>query len=133
MTVPSVSSPTQVGLAQLDTYAGSVRNRDNAAQANTTQSASQVAGNAYEQTAVEQTKKPTPVEELKKAADKLNKVVNVYASELKFTVDEETGIDVVKVIDTQSKEVIRQIPSEEMLKIAESIEHLQGLLVRQKA
>ncbi|WP_137938079.1 flagellar protein FlaG [Chitinivorax sp. B] len=129
MTVPSVSLPTQVGSAQLDTYAGGVRKQDNAAQT----SVSQAVNRANEQAVAEQTRRPTSVEELKKAADKLNKVVNVYASELKFTVDEDTGFDVVRVIDTQSKEVIRQIPSEEMLKIAESIEHLQGLLVRQKA
>lgn len=71
--------------------------------------------------------------ELKKATENLNKVVNLYASELKFTIDDSTGIDVVKVINTDTKEVIRQIPSEEMIKIAESIDRLKGLLVRQQA
>lgn len=70
-------------------------------------------------------------EELKKAADKVNAVVNLYASELKFTVDDKEGV-VVKVINTDTKEIIRQIPTEEMIKIAESIDKLRGLLVHQK-
>ena len=51
---------------------------------------------------------------------------------LQFTVDEDTGIDVVKVIDTETEEVIRQFPSEEVLAIARALDKLQGLLIRDK-
>jgi flagellar protein FlaG len=40
---------------------------------------------------------------------------------------------VVKVVDTETDQVIRQIPSEEMLAIARNIDRLQGLLVKQEA
>ncbi|MBL8491536.1 MAG: flagellar protein FlaG, partial [Rhodocyclaceae bacterium] len=40
---------------------------------------------------------------------------------------------VVKVVDGQTGKMIRQIPSEELLAIAESIDRMQGLLLRQKA
>jgi len=40
---------------------------------------------------------------------------------------------VVKVVDLETKEVIRQIPSPEVLEIAKAVDQLQGLLIRQKA
>lgn len=72
-------------------------------------------------------------EQLKRAMERLNHFLEPYASQLKFTVDSKTNMDVVQVIDTSSKDVIRQIPSEEVIRIAESIEKLQGLLIRQTA
>lgn len=53
--------------------------------------------------------------------------------DLRFSVDEETGRTVVKVLDSRSGEVIRQIPPEEMLALAEDLERLQGLLFRGEA
>jgi len=70
---------------------------------------------------------------LKQATDQLNQAIKLMANNLQFTIDEETGIDVVKVVDTDIKEVIRQFPSEEILAIAKAIDQLQGLLVRDKA
>ena len=72
-------------------------------------------------------------EQLKRAMERLNHFLEPYASQLKFTVDSKTNMDVVQVIDTSSKDVIRQIPSEEVIRIAESVEKLQGLLIRQTA
>lgn len=63
---------------------------------------------------------------------KLNQAVKPIASDLQFSVDEDTGIDVVKVVDTESKEVIRQIPSKEVVAIARAFDRLQGLLVREQ-
>jgi flagellar protein FlaG len=67
------------------------------------------------------------------ATDKINKTIRMLASNLSFTVDEETGMDVVKVVDMDTKEVIRQFPSEEVLAIAKALDQLQGLLVKDKA
>ncbi len=44
---------------------------------------------------------------------------------LTFTIDEETKKSVVTVKDSASGDVIRQIPSEEVLKLAERIQSLQ--------
>ena len=74
----------------------------------------------------------TDVNQLKTAVEKVNKVVQMLASDLKFSVDEDTGVHVVKVIDQTTHDVIRQIPSDEMLAIARSLDQLQGLLVKQK-
>ena len=40
---------------------------------------------------------------------------------------------IVKVMDNATKEVIRQIPSVEMLAIAKALDKIQGLLIKQKA
>lgn len=72
-------------------------------------------------------------DELNEAVDKVSKAVAAYSSELEFSIDEDSGRQVVKVIDRQNDQVIRQFPSEEMLKIAKSLDKLLGVLVEQKA
>jgi len=67
------------------------------------------------------------------AAARVEKFVDSFASQLQFSVDESSGTRVVTVIDRTTSEVIRQIPSEEMLQIAKALDRLQGLLVRQQA
>lgn len=83
--------------------------------------------------AVQPAGRPVNGEQLQDAVKKVNQVVQALASDLKFTVDDSTGINVVKVVDLSTKEVIRQIPSEEMLAVAKGIDYLQGLLVKEKA
>ncbi|NMG17466.1 flagellar protein FlaG [Aromatoleum bremense] len=72
-------------------------------------------------------------DELREALDTINEVVHVHAANLSFSVDEDTRITVVKLIDSETDEVLRQIPSEEALQIAKALDRLQGLLVRDKA
>lgn len=43
---------------------------------------------------------------------------------LRFEVDDQTGVTVITVKDTRTQEVIRQIPSEELLKLAQHIQSL---------
>lgn len=70
---------------------------------------------------------------LQQATEKANHLVVSLNSDLKFSVDEDTGINVVKVIDTKTKEVIRQIPAQEMLDMAKHLDDLQGLLIKEQA
>lgn len=70
---------------------------------------------------------------LRDAVQRANETVQVLRSNLQFTVDETTGIDVVKFIDIKTKEVIRQIPSEEMLALARRLDEIKGLLIKEKA
>lgn len=76
--------------------------------------------------------KPSP-EQVRQAVQEIQKVVEPVAQNLQFMVDKETGKTVVRVVDATTKEVIRQIPTEEVLSIAKAIDRLQGLLLRQKA
>ena len=70
---------------------------------------------------------------IKKATEQINKFVQQFDRNLQFSVDEDSGLHVVKVIDNKSKEVIRQMPTEEMLAIARALDKLQGLLIKDKA
>ena len=63
----------------------------------------------------------------------LNKVAQANAQGVRFSVDEDTGRTVVKVVDTQTDKVLRQIPSIEALKLWRSIEQMQGVMLREKA
>ena len=84
--------------------------------------------------AVEQTQKVEPSrQQVEEAAKTVNEFLKPINNSINFSLDEDTGITVVKVIDVATKEVIRQIPSEEMLVIAKAIDQMKGLLVQQKA
>lgn len=72
-------------------------------------------------------------QELQEAVKEVAKVVTPKANNLQFSIDQSTGRTLVKVVDGSTGDVIRQIPSEEMLDIAKNIERMQGLLMRQKA
>ena len=53
--------------------------------------------------------------------------------ELDFSIDEDTEKLVVKVVDTTTGDIVRQIPSEEIIHIAKMLDKLQGLLYRGRA
>ena len=78
------------------------------------------------------TTKPKP-EELDQAVKAVNEFVKPFNNALNFSVDQESKTTVVKVIDQSTKEVIRQIPSEEMLALAKALDTMKGLLIQQKA
>lgn len=71
--------------------------------------------------------------EVDQALKNINKIVQLQSPGLEFSVDPDSNRTIVKVIDKQTQEVLRQIPTEEALKIAKSLDQLTGLLIRQKA
>ncbi|MDN5882467.1 MAG: flagellar protein FlaG [Nitrosospira sp.] len=54
-------------------------------------------------------------------------------STLEFSVDPETGRAVVKIIDSATQDLVRQIPMEEMLDLARSLDQIKGLLLHAEA
>ena len=64
-----------------------------------------------------------------------NDVLKKNGCELAFEFDDEAGGVVARLIDTKTKEVLRQVPSREMLVIARALanDRSQGVLVRAKA
>jgi flagellar protein FlaG len=73
-------------------------------------------------------------EQLKKAVGDINKAMRQSNRNLEFSVDAGTQQVVVKLTDTETGEVIRQIPSEEALAISRSIGEFQrGLLLKREA
>lgn len=53
--------------------------------------------------------------------------------DLNFTIDKDSGMTVVKVIDPSTDEVVRQIPTEEIMRVVRSLESGGGLLSEIKA
>ncbi|WP_350298148.1 flagellar protein FlaG [Pseudomonas putida] len=71
---------------------------------------------------------PHSREELEKAVGEIRDFVQSSQRQLDFSIDDSTGRIVVKVIATQSGEVIRQLPSEAALKLAQSLSEASSLL-----
>lgn len=67
------------------------------------------------------------------AVSRINDFVQVVQRDLQFSVDDATGRTVVKVIDSETDQVVRQIPADEILAIAENLQELQGVLFRGEA
>lgn len=53
--------------------------------------------------------------------------------DINFQVDDSSGRVVVKVVDSASGEVVRQIPSEEAVELAVRLEDMRSLLFREEA
>lgn len=74
-----------------------------------------------------------PVEADAQALQSMNPAPQTAAAalnmNLKFSTDENTGKLVVSVVDPNNGQVLRQMPSEEALKVAEAIGRYQGVLV----
>jgi len=60
-------------------------------------------------------------ESLQTAVAQLNDYMQNVERSLQFTIDEDSGKDVVTVLDKKTEEIIRQFPSEEVLVIARQI------------
>lgn len=67
-------------------------------------------------------------QEMDALAKELNDVMRIISTKLSFTVDRVTNKTVVKVLDADTQELIRQIPPEEMLRVAARITELLGVL-----
>ena len=71
---------------------------------------------------------------LQEAVDKLNDFVQNIRRTLSFTIEESTGNTVIRVYDSETEELIRQIPPEETLKLAEAIEEqTANLFIKERA
>ncbi|PTD97385.1 flagellar protein FlaG [Pseudothauera lacus] len=75
---------------------------------------------------------PATREVLEQALEDVRNAIQPVASELAFSIDDDSGRVLVKIVDSQTDEVIKQIPSEEMLRISKALDKLQGLLVKQE-
>lgn len=70
--------------------------------------------------------------ELEQAVTDIRDFVQATQRNLDFSIDDSTGRIVVKVIATESGEVIRQLPSEAALKLAASLSSASSLLFDEK-
>ncbi len=70
---------------------------------------------------------------VEEAVSSIEKFTQSIRRDLSFSLDDSTGRVVVKVTDSTSGEVIRQIPSEEALRLAERLDEARSLLFKAEA
>ncbi|RMU28887.1 putative Flagellin FlaG [Pseudomonas avellanae] len=70
---------------------------------------------------------------VKAAAEDIQKFFHSVKRNLEFSIDEASGKVIVKVIASDSGEVVRQIPNAEILKLADSLSDANSLLFRARA
>lgn len=72
-------------------------------------------------------------QELGQALRGLNEKLRAWSTNLRFEVDDDTSRVVVQVVDAATGEVVRQIPSEEVLNMSKALGKLQDLAFRTSA
>ena len=70
-------------------------------------------------------------EKLEKMAQQLQDFMGEMNRSLQFQVDEDSGRDVIKVVDKNSGELIKQYPSEEVLSLVAKLSETAGFLIDQ--
>jgi flagellar protein FlaG len=70
---------------------------------------------------------------LENVVKQLNDYAQTVQREVQFSIDKDSGLTVVKVIDSKTKDLIRQIPSEEVLSLDRRLAQGDGLVFRAKA
>jgi len=65
-------------------------------------------------------------EELQQAVAKLNESVQQIQRDLLFSVDDSSGRTIVRVVNTETEEVVRQMPTEEVLRISRNLKDQVG-------
>jgi len=68
-------------------------------------------------------------EDIRIALDALARAASVFNKRLSFSVNEEIGRVVVKVIDTESDKVVKEIPPPEMQRLLARLKETVGLIV----
>jgi flagellar protein FlaG len=83
--------------------------------------------------AVRQSGAVPSLDQLQGAVKEINKALETLAPGLEFSIDSELKEPIIKVVDQKTKEVLRQIPSEETIAISKALDKLQGILIKQEA
>ena len=75
-----------------------------------------------------QEKKERVPEEMEVAVQEVNAFVQSMQRNLSFTIDEQLGQEIISVTDVETNEVIRQIPSEELVVLRKKMDDVAGIL-----
>jgi len=79
--------------------------------------------------AEEEPKNELPQKEMKSIVNELNDVARVMNRHLKFIIDENTKDIIVKIVDSNTDEVIKELPPAELQRLHKSIKEAVGILI----
>jgi flagellar protein FlaG len=68
------------------------------------------------------------VDDIRQAAERANRYFKSVDTHLEFTVGEQTGRVVIRVVNSETQEVVRQIPPEKLVRLDDITTQLRGLL-----
>jgi flagellar protein FlaG len=89
--------------------------------------------NANQNSADARKQREEQAQALKEKVAELNNYVQHLNRKLQFSVDDTSGDTIVKVIDSDTDELIRQIPEEKLLEVKNALEEYRGILFETKA
>jgi flagellar protein FlaG len=72
-------------------------------------------------------------EQVEQAAARVKEVLRGSTSRLEIEIDHDLHKAIIKVFNGESGEIIRQIPSQELLDLAKYFDESKGLLIRERA
>ncbi|MFN3134678.1 MAG: flagellar protein FlaG [Candidatus Kryptonium sp.] len=81
---------------------------------------------------VNENKASLSIEEIESVIKELNQFIRIFNTKIAFEIDRETKKTILRIVDVETNEVIRQIPPEELLKISRRISELLGLIINDK-
>lgn len=77
-------------------------------------------------------KEPLTAEQLDKVAQQLQNFVGEMNRGLEFSVDKDSGRDVIKVVDRSTGDLVKQFPSEEVLTLVAKLSEMVGGFIDDK-
>ncbi|QSB12420.1 flagellar protein FlaG [Lysinibacillus fusiformis] len=80
----------------------------------------------------QQQEQEVPVNNLEKAVDSLNEIFKINNSELRFKLHEGLGKYYATLVDSETEEVVREIPAKKILDVFYEMQKLLGLFVDKK-
>ncbi len=90
--------------------------------------------------AVKEEEKVVSSEDLKKhenidigeAMERVSGTAQLFNREIQLKVEDDIDMVIVKIIDSDTKEVIRQLPPEELVELSKNAKDLKGLLINKE-
>ncbi len=71
-------------------------------------------------------------EQIQQGVKEMNTQLNLANHAIRFSVDDKSHDLVVKVVDTDTDKIIRQIPAEEILRLREHMKALSGMIMEEE-
>ena len=119
----NIQPTVTTGQAKTDDHAVTATATSAAKATNTTGTAAKTAADGVEPTS----------DQVNAAVKHLNDTMTASSQDLEFSVDKDSKKTVVKLVDRNTHEVLRQMPTKEALEIAKSLDKAMGKLIDQQA
>ena len=75
------------------------------------------------------TAQPAEIEVVQQLAAELGRALSQSQGDLSVSVDQDSGMVIMRITDEVTGEIVKQFPAEELLKVDQSMEKIVGLLI----